>query len=229
MSTASTSVKESEKLQELLTVILALGNFLNHGKANSDAPGKLILVPLPRIEPNRDLVPGFSLRTLRRLEEVKGSDGSTLLHCLVDVLGKHYPHLLRLRRDLTGLFDAARISGGELELEMGRLEAGLADVRRELALLTRSATPTSSSADSAIEGTRPLPRIAPSFPRPSHPTHTSDPEESASPPPCLEGDAFVGEMEAFLAVATEQLEELQSEMGQMRLKVSSSNQLIGWC
>lgn len=70
-------VQKSTKLNKVLEVILAIGNFLNSGTARGGAHG-------------------FKLEALAMLSTVKDSKGDTLLDYMVSVLRKDFPHILPL-------------------------------------------------------------------------------------------------------------------------------------
>lgn len=70
-------VQKSAKLNKVLEVILAIGNFLNSGTARGGAHG-------------------FKLEALAMLSTVKDSKGDTLLDYLVNILRKDFPHVLPL-------------------------------------------------------------------------------------------------------------------------------------
>lgn len=70
-------VQKSAKLNKVLEVILAIGNFLNSGTARGGAHG-------------------YKLEALAMLSTVKDSKGDTLLDYLVNVLRKDFPHVLPL-------------------------------------------------------------------------------------------------------------------------------------
>ena len=182
VSSASDGVKTCEKLTELLGIILALGNFLNHGKANSDAPG-------------------FALSALNRLIEVKavgvggvgagGASDYSLLHCLVETVERHFPHLLRIKRDLAPVLGAARISGAELDGELHRLGAGLADIEKE------------------VQQQRGLLEVK------------LDEYSEAEPPRLLPGDRFVEVMEVFATEARQSFQALEASVEEMREKFAA--------
>lgn len=70
-------VQKSMKLNKVLEVILALGNFLNSGTARGGAHG-------------------YKLEALAMLSTVKDSKGDTLLDYLVRILKQDFPHILPL-------------------------------------------------------------------------------------------------------------------------------------
>lgn len=70
-------VENSAKLNKILEIVLALGNFLNSGTGRGGAHG-------------------FKLEALAMLSTVKDSKGDTLLDYLVKIIMQDYPHLLPL-------------------------------------------------------------------------------------------------------------------------------------
>ncbi|VDP05522.1 unnamed protein product [Heligmosomoides polygyrus] len=120
---ASTSISSSKKFKQMLALVLALGNHLNYGKRSGNAFG-------------------FDLSSLNRLADVKFAHRSdrNLLHYIVQVAENRLPDLLKLRRELAAVYDAARYNRNEVVAEIRSLEQSIAAVRTELAFVTEAAT-----------------------------------------------------------------------------------------
>uniref|UniRef100_A0A915Q4P3 Formin-like protein n=1 Tax=Setaria digitata TaxID=48799 RepID=A0A915Q4P3_9BILA len=115
VTNASTAVTGSKRLRQLLRMVLALGNFLNRGKRNGNAYG-------------------FTLASLRLLNDVRNSLRSdrNLLHYIVEQTENKKSDVLRLKRDLEGVYQAARHSRKELEQELCSLRKSIAVAADEL-------------------------------------------------------------------------------------------------
>ncbi|VDM96207.1 unnamed protein product [Thelazia callipaeda] len=112
---ASIAVMRSERLRQLLRLILALGNFLNRGKRNGNAYG-------------------FTLGSLRVLTDVRNSQrhDRNLLHYIVKHMESKQPEVLRLKRDLEIVYQAAKHNRKELEKEFCSLRKSITIVMEEL-------------------------------------------------------------------------------------------------
>ena len=127
---ASSAVSSNKRLRQYLALVLAIGNYLNHGKRNGNAYG-------------------FDVQSLNRLMDVKQSQKSdrNLLHYVIQLIEKKWPDLTKLKRDLASVFDAARFksvitssilkeridfSRAEVLTEMRSLEQAIQIVRNEL-------------------------------------------------------------------------------------------------
>ncbi|CAG9539262.1 unnamed protein product [Cercopithifilaria johnstoni] len=108
VTNAATAVTASKRLRQLLRMILAVGNFLNRGKRNGNAYG-------------------FTLTSLRLLTEVRNSLRSdrNLLHYVVEQIENKKSDVLRLKRDLESVYQAARHSRKEIEQELCALRKSI--------------------------------------------------------------------------------------------------------
>eukprot|EP00069_Balaena_mysticetus_P018364 bmy_11365T0 len=90
---ASMSIKSSDKLRQILEIVLAFGNYMNSSK--------------------RGAAYGFRLQSLDALLEMKSTDRKqTLLHYLVKVIAEKYPQLTGFHSDLHFLDKAGSGMGG---------------------------------------------------------------------------------------------------------------------
>ncbi|KAL3986342.1 hypothetical protein ACH3XW_42360 [Acanthocheilonema viteae] len=108
VTNASAAVTGSKRLRQLLRMVLAMGNFLNCGKRNGNAYG-------------------FTLGSLRLLTEVRNSLRSdrNLLHYIVEQMENKKSDVLRLKRDLESVHQAARHSRKEIEQELCALRKSI--------------------------------------------------------------------------------------------------------
>ncbi|VDM96562.1 unnamed protein product, partial [Onchocerca ochengi] len=115
ITNASIAVTNSKRFKQLLRMILALGNFLNRGKRNGNAHG-------------------FTLASLRLLTDVRNSLRSdrNLLHYIVEQIENKKSDVLRLKRDLESVYQAARHSRKELEQELCALRKSIKIVTEAL-------------------------------------------------------------------------------------------------
>ncbi|KAJ3232490.1 Disheveled-associated activator of morphogenesis 1 [Chytriomyces hyalinus] len=93
LKTATEDVKESKKFKELLTIILALGNYMNSGQ--------------------RGGAYGFKLNTILKLADTKSSISSrkhTLLHYLTEILPKKFPDVIGFQDELMHVDDGAKVT-----------------------------------------------------------------------------------------------------------------------
>uniref|UniRef100_A0A6I8NPZ2 Formin like 1 n=1 Tax=Ornithorhynchus anatinus TaxID=9258 RepID=A0A6I8NPZ2_ORNAN len=109
---ASMSVKSSDKLRNILEIVLAFGNYMNSSKRGSAY--------------------GFRLQSLDMLLEMKSTDRKqTLLHYLVRVIGEKYPQLTGFHTDLHFLDKAGAVSLDSVLQDMRALQKGMELARRE--------------------------------------------------------------------------------------------------
>ncbi|KAG2388025.1 hypothetical protein C9374_000875 [Naegleria lovaniensis] len=112
---ACTQILQSQKFKKLLSIILAIANFLN---ANSTSKRNAY---------------GFTLSSLLKLQDTKTSDNkSTLLQYIAGYCAKHFPELLELKDDLVSIEDATRVSLIESDNEYRKLKNGFEQMEREL-------------------------------------------------------------------------------------------------
>ncbi|CAB3397644.1 unnamed protein product [Caenorhabditis bovis] len=118
---ASITMQSSKRFRQFLTIVLAIGNYLNHGKRLGNAYG-------------------FELSSLNRLSDVKNSTRSdrNLLHWLIQFLEKKYPDVTKLKRDLNSVLEATRFNQAETAAQIRALQENLLTVRKELTILETS-------------------------------------------------------------------------------------------
>uniref|UniRef100_A0A4W4FQV6 Dishevelled associated activator of morphogenesis 1b n=1 Tax=Electrophorus electricus TaxID=8005 RepID=A0A4W4FQV6_ELEEL len=114
LSRASKEVLKSSNLQQLLEVVLALGNYMNKGQ--------------------RGNAYGFRLSSLNKIADTKSSidRNITLLHYLITLLEQKYPKVALIQDDLQNVPEAAKVNMTELEKEINSLRSGLKSVEAEL-------------------------------------------------------------------------------------------------
>ncbi|EHB09271.1 Formin-like protein 1 [Heterocephalus glaber] len=109
---ASMSIKSSDKLRQILEIVLAFGNYMNSSK--------------------RGAAYGFRLQSLDTLLEMKSTDRKqTLLHYLVKVIGEKYPQLSCFHSDLHFLDKAGTVSLDSVLADVRSLQRGLEVAQRE--------------------------------------------------------------------------------------------------
>ncbi|KAE8671024.1 Formin-like protein 6 [Hibiscus syriacus] len=111
---ATTEVKESVKLRQIMQTILTLGNALNQGTARGSAVG-------------------FKLDSLLKLSDTRARNNKmTLMHYLCKLLSEKMPELLDFDKDLVHLEAASKIQLKNLAEEMQAVSKGLEKVEQEL-------------------------------------------------------------------------------------------------
>ncbi|EPY89692.1 formin-like protein [Camelus ferus] len=114
---ASMSIKSSDKLRQILEIVLAFGNYMNSSK--------------------RGAAYGFRLQSLdaqvlMQLLEMKSTDRKqTLLHYLVKVIAEKYPQLTGFHSDLHFLDKAGSVSLDSVLGDVRALQRGLELTQRE--------------------------------------------------------------------------------------------------
>nr|XP_023508129.1 formin-like protein 1 isoform X2 [Equus caballus] len=109
---ASMSIKSSDKLRQILEIVLAFGNYMNSSK--------------------RGAAYGFRLQSLDALLEMKSTDRKqTLLHYLVKVIAEKYPQLTGFHSDLHFLDKASSVSLDSVLGDVRSLQRGLELTQRE--------------------------------------------------------------------------------------------------
>ncbi|XP_048220881.1 formin-like protein 3 isoform X2 [Perognathus longimembris pacificus] len=112
---ASASVKSSQKLKQMLEIILALGNYMNSSK--------------------RGAVYGFKLQSLDLLLDTKSTDRKmTLLHFIALTVKEKYPDLANFWHELHFVEKAAAVSLENVLLDVKELGRGMELIRRECSL-----------------------------------------------------------------------------------------------
>ncbi|KAG1085104.1 hypothetical protein G6F42_021530 [Rhizopus arrhizus] len=89
---ASDALRNSDAFRDLLHVILLLGNYMN---ASSIQGGAF----------------GMRIDSINKLTDTKASDSSqlTLLHVLIGIVRREFPHILNFTQDLKDVTEAARV------------------------------------------------------------------------------------------------------------------------
>ncbi|KAH7730319.1 CRE-DAAM-1 protein [Aphelenchoides avenae] len=185
---ASTVLPSNKRLKQLLTVILAVGNYLNHGKRIGNAQGIKI----------------HSISSVHGVKSAIATDRN-LLHHIVEIVEAKFPDLLRLKRELNSVYEAARYNRSEMDVEMRNAQEALRTMANELMVHRKQ---------SAAE----RPDLEDSFsPPPDEPT-----SDGASPSkttvPKQKGDKFVSVVSSFLESARKQYAELEQLNQEMQRK-----------
>ncbi|GMT11570.1 hypothetical protein PFISCL1PPCAC_2867, partial [Pristionchus fissidentatus] len=141
------SVSSSRRLRQLLSLVLAVGNYLNHGKRSGDASA-------------------FEISSLLSLAELKSTPRAdrSLLHFLCQVLDASFPDVAKLRLELGPLSEAARFNKSEVLVELRSLERAISTVR---AAMDESLQISSSDPSTVVEGDQ-LASVAGAFVESAH-------------------------------------------------------------
>ncbi|XP_048478769.1 formin-like protein isoform X1 [Plutella xylostella] len=111
----SSSVKSSQKLRNVLEIILAFGNYMNSSK--------------------RGPAYGFKLQSLDTLMDTKSTDKRvSLLHYIVGTIRQNFPELINFDAELLYIDKAAQVSLENVVCDVSELERGMEAVRREAEL-----------------------------------------------------------------------------------------------
>jgi len=111
---ASTDLKNSAAFQELLNLILMLGNFLNGSGYQGGAFG-------------------IKISSINKLVDTKGSkENTTLLHFLVDVVESKFPRIYNFLDDLKSTDAACKVTLSDLIKEYNELRSGLQVILEEI-------------------------------------------------------------------------------------------------
>jgi len=108
-------LKNDKRFQQLLEVVLALGNYLN----GSTKLGQ---------------THGFKLQSLAKLADVRSPKNPTvtLINFLADFLPKDYPALFQSLREFSPIHEAARESTTEITKQITELQAGYTKIKQHL-------------------------------------------------------------------------------------------------
>ncbi|KAF0983572.1 hypothetical protein FDP41_010637 [Naegleria fowleri] len=105
-------LQQSKKLQKILQVILAIGNFING---------------------NKKAVHGFQLNALSKLKDTKATGAKmNMLDYIVQFLEKHHPEVMNFHEELAALQAAERVSIQGINAELSEMKAGVNFVGREI-------------------------------------------------------------------------------------------------
>ena len=110
---ASNCLMSSKRLRQLLSVILAYGNYMNSHR--------------------RGCAAGFKLSVFDRLLDTRTRErDANLMHYIAETLEDKYPDALGFMNDMVGLEDASKVSLQALELDVVALERTMRAVTEEL-------------------------------------------------------------------------------------------------
>uniref|UniRef100_A0A1I7XMC7 FH2 domain-containing protein n=1 Tax=Heterorhabditis bacteriophora TaxID=37862 RepID=A0A1I7XMC7_HETBA len=118
---ASAALSSNKRFKQYLSLVLAIGNYLNYGKRNGNAFG-------------------FDLHSLNRLVDVKNSHRAdrNLMHYIVQLIERKMPDLTKMNRELAAVHEAARFNRGEVMAEIRSLEQAITTVRTEMTFMESS-------------------------------------------------------------------------------------------
>eukprot|EP00300_Choanocystis_sp_HF-7_P011535 c17502_g1_i3.p2 GENE.c17502_g1_i3~~c17502_g1_i3.p2 ORF type:complete len:221 (+),score=58.79 c17502_g1_i3:915-1577(+) len=117
---ASEQVQKSEKLKELLSIVLLVGNSLNAGTGKGNAKG-------------------FKIQSLCKLKDTRAFGANiTLLEFLAELVRTNHAQLENVGAELTDVNPAGRVSLSQMELDLGVLVKGLELVSGEIQYTTET-------------------------------------------------------------------------------------------
>ncbi|KAI9325341.1 formin homology 2 domain-containing protein [Obelidium mucronatum] len=122
---ATWDVRDSVKFKELLTVILALGNYMNSGQ--------------------RGGAYGFKLNTLLKLVDTKSSVQArkhTLLHYLTEIMPRKFPQVVGFQEELTHVDDGSKVTIPQIRQIVITIRDNLNSIKSLLTKLEKDPTGT---------------------------------------------------------------------------------------
>ncbi|KAI8852793.1 hypothetical protein BC829DRAFT_430386 [Chytridium lagenaria] len=132
------ALKKADTFQEVLEVILAVGNFMNSGSFMGS-------------------VHGFKIGSLSKIADVKGANGkTTLLHFVAEVIHTKMPTLKSFVTELKDVSPASRVNPEVLRSDLRQVRKGVSELTSLLAKMQTSPfvdvmTPFSRTVTDAIE------------------------------------------------------------------------------
>ncbi|KAI1719845.1 formin homology 2 domain-containing protein [Ditylenchus destructor] len=208
---ASTTLTGNKKLKQFLALVLAIGNYLNHGKRSGNAQG-------------------FSVSSLTLIQGVKSTMRAdrTLMHFIVELVEKKFPDLLKLKRELSSVYEAARFNRDEMDAELRLIEASLRELGSELAAQQKifeqhqQLPATSSDADKSTSASNASATCAISIPdEPRSESTPTRPKEGTRSGRAPIADRFIPVVTAFLDSARKEFREAQSIQREMENKFTA--------
>merc|ERR1712190_102712 len=116
---AHSQLSESDKLKQILKVVLAVGNYLNAKNKNGEANG-------------------VKLEVLAKLEGTKGTeDGYSLLMYIYELINDKYPESENIHQDLSLLPEAAKQEIEALQGEVEKIRDEVQEMVKNMASLKK--------------------------------------------------------------------------------------------
>ena len=125
-----------------------------------------------------------------------------LMHFLAEMIERKSPDLLRLKREMAPVLEAARVDRAQLVAELRQLETAIRELAKELAIQQEAAAGRKETSEQESADTTP-----------------EEPGAPAAQKPSKAGDRFVPVVRAFLDQARQQMAQLQAEHAEMEEKV----------
>eukprot|EP00760_Papus_ankaliazontas_P025449 PhM_4_TR2715/c0_g1_i1/m.22618 len=137
-TTVACLMKKDSKFKDVLSMILAIGNFMNKGTSHGNAMG-------------------FSIENLVTLSNVKTADGKTnLLEIVVRQIIEKKPDLLEFVDELAPVKDMRGVSMGTIATQVGAIGGGMQRVRRIVEDDSRARVPPETAPHiTAVDGLKP--------------------------------------------------------------------------
>ncbi|KAJ3223051.1 Dishevelled associated activator of morphogenesis 2 [Clydaea vesicula] len=123
LADASSDVRNSKKLKEILKIILALGNYMNSGQ--------------------RGGAYGFKLGSLLKMIDTKSvitNRKHTLLHYLTELVEKKFPDLIGFEKELSHVEDGAKVTVPQIRSSLTLIRDGLKGIKTLLSNLEEDHT-----------------------------------------------------------------------------------------
>ncbi|KAI0563645.1 Formin-like Protein [Gracilaria domingensis] len=137
---ASKEVLNSKRFQQVLAMVLAIGNFLNAGTAKGSARG-------------------FKLEALTKLAEIKARErGTNLLHFIVELAQKKSPDALLFPEDMPSIVKARRIAKEEIAREVTTFQKAVTMLGRELTMIVKEEQARGGKQNVSLPSTPPPPK-----------------------------------------------------------------------
>uniref|UniRef100_A0A915D5Q3 FH2 domain-containing protein n=1 Tax=Ditylenchus dipsaci TaxID=166011 RepID=A0A915D5Q3_9BILA len=175
---------------------------------------------------------GFTISSLNLIHGVKSAlrTDRNLMHFIVELVEKKFPDLLKLKRELSTVYEAARFNRPEMEAEMRLIEASLREIASELAAQQKqveTVVASTSNASDSVEGTQSSTKSSvPEEPGTESVSQKTDPgltrakeitKSTRTPQP----DRFIPVVNAFLESARSSFREVQALNRNMEEKFSA--------
>lgn len=137
---ASKEVLNSDRLQKILAMVLAIGNFLNAGTAKGSARG-------------------FKLEALTKLSEIKSREkGTSLLHYIADLAERKSPDTLLFAEDMPHVVKARRVVKEDIKRELTTFQRAVAMLGKELTEIVKEEQAKGGGQNVSLPSTPPPPK-----------------------------------------------------------------------
>lgn len=209
ISRASHALGNSKRLNQFLAIILAVGNILNEGKRLGNCYG-------------------FTISSLDQISSVRSTirPDRNLLHFLVETIERKWPDLLKLKREMNTVLEAAKVDRQQLEKELFSLETAVLELVEELTYYQemfnrKKETNKLEEEEDEKEENNKLEKIVEIPEEPCPQKQEKIVQRSKQP------DIFLPVVKTFLEEARKQMTQLREELTEMKQKLSDCVHLFG--